>query len=62
MKRRLLHRYWIAIAFLMCAGLINAQQINPASESGDSFAGMSVSEPVSQDETVNKINHEFFTN
>ena len=57
MKRRLLHRYWIAIAFLMCAGLINAQQINPASESGDSFAGMSVSEPVSQDETVNKINH-----
>ena len=57
MKRRLLHRYWIVIAFLMCAGLINAQQINPASESGDSFAGMSVSEPVSQDETVNKINH-----
>ncbi len=50
------HRYWMLIACLMCAGLINAQQINPASESGDSNAEMSVSEPVSQDETVNKIN------
>ena len=58
-KRLLLnlrHRYWLLIACLMCVGLINAQQINPASESGDSNAEMSVSEPVSQDETVNKIN------
>lgn len=59
MKKRLplfRHRYWMVIACLMCAGLINAQQINPASESGDSNAEMSVREPVNQDETVNKIN------
>ena len=58
-KRLLLnlrHRYWMVIACLMCVGLINAQQINPASESGDNNAEMSVSEPTSQDETVNKIN------